>query len=79
MNAAEVRALVEGGLEGCEVIVEGGEGRYEVTVIGDVFEGMKAVRKQQLVYGTLNAAIADGRVHAVTIRTFTPDQWTDRA
>ena len=79
MDANQVKSLVEAGLENCRVEVDGGGGRYEVLAVGDVFEGINAVKRQRLVYATLNDVIASGEVHAVTIRTFTPAQWDARA
>ena len=79
MEAEQVRSLVEAGLEGCRVDVEGGGGRYEVVAVGEVFEGLTPVRRQKLVYATLADVIASGDVHAVTIRTFTPAQWDAQA
>jgi len=40
---------------------------------------LRPVQKQQLVYGALKECIADGSVHAVNIRTFTPEQWQARS
>jgi acid stress-induced BolA-like protein IbaG/YrbA len=79
MDASQVRSLVEAGLEHCQVDVQGGDGRYEVVVVGDVFDGLTPVKRQKLVYATLGDVIASGAVHAVTIRTFTPAQWDARA
>ncbi len=75
MDAATVTALLEAHLEGCQIQVEGAGNRYEITVIGDVFEGKRPVQRQQLVYAALGEQIADGSIHAVSIRTFTPGQW----
>ncbi|MEQ9463388.1 MAG: BolA/IbaG family iron-sulfur metabolism protein [Haliea sp.] len=75
MDAATVTALLEAHLDGCQVQVEGAGNRYEITVIGEVFEGKRPVQRQQLVYAALNEQIADGSIHAVSIRTFTPGQW----
>jgi acid stress-induced BolA-like protein IbaG/YrbA len=79
MDAATVRTLLEAHLEGCQVHVEGEGDRYDITVVGAVFEGMRPVQKQQLVYGGLTEQIASGSIHAVNIRTFTPDQWQSLA
>jgi acid stress-induced BolA-like protein IbaG/YrbA len=75
MDAATVRQLLQNHLEDCEFQVEGEGNRYDITVIGAVFEGLRPVRKQQLVYGALSECIANGSVHAVNIRTFTPAEW----
>lgn len=79
MDASAVKERIEAGLEGCRVDVEGGGGRYEVTVVGEAFDGLTPVKRQKLVYATLTDVIADGSVHAVTIRAFTPEQWAARS
>jgi len=44
----------------------------EITGVGEVFEGLNAVKRQQFVYKILNPYIVDGRLHAVSIQTYTP-------
>ena len=78
MDAIKVKALVEDHLQGCEAMVEGEGNKYDITVIGEVFAGLRPVKKQQLVYGALVDQIGDGSIHAVNIATFTPEQWQDR-
>lgn len=75
MQTEDVKALLEAHLEGCEIFVEGGGNSFQITAIGDLFEGLNAVKKQQRVYAALNEQIAEGTIHAVTIKTFTPAQW----
>ena len=78
MHAGEVKALLEAGLEDCDISVEGEGSHYDILVIGNVFEGLRPVKKQQLVYAALRDQIADGSIHAVNIRTYTPAEWEDR-
>lgn len=75
MDAATVKALLQDHLADCEFYVEGDGNHYTITAVGAVFDGMRPVRKQQLVYGALSECIANGSVHAVNIRTYTPDEW----
>lgn len=75
MQAAEVKGLVEQQLDGCEVITAGEGCDFQVTVVGDVFTGLSPVKRQQLVYGCLTDQIANGTIHALTIRAYTPEQW----
>lgn len=79
MDAATVTALLEAQLEGCEIRVDGEGNRYDITVVGEVFAGKRPVQRQQLVYAALNEQIASGAIHAVNIRTFTPEQWRSQA
>ncbi|MCB1677785.1 MAG: BolA/IbaG family iron-sulfur metabolism protein [Halioglobus sp.] len=78
MDAAAVEALLRAQLENCDFRVQGEGNHYEITAIGAVFEGLRPVKKQQLVYAALSAQIADGTIHAVNIRTFTPAEWQAR-
>lgn len=78
MDAATVRALLEAHLQDCEFEVQGEGSNYDITAIGAVFEGLRPVKKQQLVYAALADHIADGSIHAVNIRTLTPSQWQEQ-
>lgn len=46
----------------------------EITGVGEVFEGLNPVKRQQFVYKILNPYIVDGRLHAVSIQTYTPTE-----
>ena len=75
MDAATVKTLLESHLEDCEVQVQGEGSHYDITAVGALFDGLRPVKKQQLVYAALSEHIADGSIHAVNIRTFTPAEW----
>jgi len=79
MQAIEVEKIIRDQLENVEVKVETDGSHYQVTAIGEVFAGMGAVKKQQLIYGCLNQHIMDGTIHAVIIKTFTPEEWAAQA
>ncbi|MEZ5573643.1 MAG: BolA/IbaG family iron-sulfur metabolism protein [Halioglobus sp.] len=79
MDAASVKKLLQDHMSECEFHVQGEGNRYDIAAIGDVFEGLRPVKKQQLVYAALRDQIADGSIHAVNIRTFTPAEWQARA
>jgi acid stress-induced BolA-like protein IbaG/YrbA len=75
MDAASVRALLENHMSDCEFEVQGEGSHYDIAAIGEVFDGLRPVKQQQLVYAALSEHIADGSIHAVNIRTYTPAQW----
>ena len=79
MDAATVTALLQAHLQDCEFQIQGEGANYDITAIGEVFDGLRPVKKQQLVYAALSEHIADGSIHAVNIRTYTPAQWRDQA
>jgi acid stress-induced BolA-like protein IbaG/YrbA len=73
MNQAIEQAVVAE-IPGAEVEVELDGNRAVITVVSEVFAELNRVQKQQKVYGCINGFIADGRLHAVTIRALTPEQ-----
>jgi acid stress-induced BolA-like protein IbaG/YrbA len=75
MQAQEIQRLLAENMESCQVEVRGEGNHFDILVVGDVFGGLRPVQKQQLVYKVLNPLIADGRIHAVNIRTFTEAEW----
>ena len=79
MNAQEIEALLRAGLEDCQVSVSGEGGHFDILVVGEMFAGLRAVKKQQLVYAVLNERITDGSIHAVNIRTLTPGEYQEQS
>lgn len=75
MQAQEVKQIIESQLDGCTVYTSGEGCDFQVTVVGERFAGLSPVKKQQLVYACLTEQIASGAIHAVSIKTFTPEQW----
>lgn len=67
MLTNEIEQLVSAALPECKVNVEGGDGKYLVSVIDEVFEGLNAVKRQQTIYKILNEHIASGAIHAVSM------------
>ena len=72
MDAAAVKSLLQSHLQECEFHVQGEGSNYDIAAVGAVFEGLRPVKKQQLVYGALKDSIADVSIHAENIRTYTP-------
>lgn len=68
MDSNQIVDLLVAELPDCDVTVEGGDGKYLVTAVGDIFEGLNAVKRQQTIYRILNQHIASGAIHAVTMR-----------
>lgn len=48
---------------------------YQLVVVSDVFIGKSAVARQQWVYRKLNDFITTGSLHALTMKTWTKEEW----
>jgi BolA protein len=89
-RAARIHETIATGLEAAHVEVidhsaehvghpgaAGGGGHFEVFVVSDRFAGLSRVAAQRLVYQVLGELMATD-IHALSIRTATPDQWRDQ-
>ncbi|MGB0749518.1 MAG: BolA family protein [Magnetospiraceae bacterium] len=50
-----------------------GESHFNVIIVSDAFAGRSRVERQRMVYGLLQEELAD-RVHALSLKTLTPDE-----
>lgn len=57
-----------------EVAVSGDGSHFDVRVVSAVFAGLRAVKRQQLVYAAVNDWIRDGSLHAINIKAITPEE-----
>ncbi|MEN8802345.1 MAG: BolA/IbaG family iron-sulfur metabolism protein [Thiogranum sp.] len=74
MQADELKKLIETEVPGAEVTVQGDGDHFEATVVSAGFEGKSMVQQHQIVYGALGD-LMQGEVHALALRTLTPEQW----
>ncbi|PSU32742.1 BolA family iron metabolism protein IbaG [Photobacterium lutimaris] len=75
MEISEIKNILENALELDEVIVKSDGSHYEVIAVGAMFEGMNRVKKQQAIYSPLMGQIAANEIHALSIKTYTPEEW----
>lgn len=74
MNADTIRDLIEQGLPGARAQVEGADGvHFEATVVCEAFRGKLPLARHRMVYATLGARMG-GEIHALALRTLTPDE-----
>ena len=48
---------------------------YQLTVVSDRFVGQSTVVRQQWVYAQVSDYITTGRLHALTMKTWTAAEW----
>lgn len=75
MQADEIKQSIETALSGAEALVEGDGTHFTVIVIYPMFAGKSRIERQQLVNNTVKQPLLDGTLHALSIKTFTPDEW----
>lgn len=78
INPDDLTAMIQAGLPGAEVFVQdltGGGDHYQATIISAEFAGKTLVQQHQLVYRSVNQVMASEQLHALALKTFTPEKW----
>ena len=76
MNPESIKSVLVAAFPAAvEVNVTGEGGKFQVTIVSEEFASLRPVAKQQRVYAPLNEYITSGVIHAVTMRTLTPEEW----
>lgn len=78
MQAQEVKDYLQEKLPGVQVEVEGEGCNFQLNLVDDALAGLSPVKRQQQIYAHLNAWIADGSIHAVTMKFFSRAAWAER-
>jgi len=75
----EIVSLVKQTLPDAHVEVEdmtGGSDHFQIFVVSSRFQGMSLIDQHRLVQKSIQAMLHDGRIHAVRIKTETPERWS---
>ena len=75
METSAIEQLISAGLPDCQVQVTGDGSHFEAVVIDPAFSGKSLLQKQRLVMDTVRDQIASGELHALSIKTYTPEEW----
>lgn len=79
MQADEIKRLIENGLPDAQVVVKGDDGvHFEATVISSAFAGKPLLQQHRLVYGALGGRMESEEIHALALKTYTPETWQGR-
>ncbi len=74
----DIKSTLENALPGSTIQVQdltGGGDHFQVVIVSPSFEGKGMVEQHQMVYGALKEAMGSQRIHALALKTYTPDQW----
>ncbi len=80
VHPQQVKEIIEKALPGAEVIVEDpmGDGDHlQAVVISNLFEGKKLLQQHQMVFTPLKAVFNEN-LHALALKTYTPEQWSKK-
>ena len=74
----EIRRRIGEGIENCQVDIAGEGCNLSLTLVSPAFAGRSRLDQQRMVYRLLGSLITDGTLHALSIKSYTPEQWAQR-
>jgi acid stress-induced BolA-like protein IbaG/YrbA len=77
VTTESIRDAIEDGLPCEHLHVQGDGTHFEAIVVSRAFEGLSRIKRHQLVYAALGDRMRE-EVHALSMQTYTPDQWAAR-
>jgi acid stress-induced BolA-like protein IbaG/YrbA len=79
MTPEQVQQQIEAALPGATVNVQSEDNvHFAAIVIAAQFAGLRTLQRHQLVYRALGAAVG-AEIHALSLDTPTPEEWSARA
>lgn len=78
ISLQQVEEKIKEKLPDARVIVKdltGGGDHLEAIVVSAEFTDKSKVKQHQLVYGALKEAMASEAIHALALKTYTPEAW----
>lgn len=74
MNAEIIKEMIESGLPGADIAVDGDGCSLQARIVSEQFQGLSMVKQHQMVYKTLGEKIG-ADIHALSLQTYTPEEW----
>ncbi len=78
ITAETMRQLIAGALP-CEHLSVQGDGRHWfATIVSQAFAGKRLIARHQMVYAALGDRLQTDEVHALSMKTLTPEEWAQQ-
>ena len=80
VNVDIIQRRIENAFPGSrvEALDQGGGNHISVTVVSDAFAGKTRMQQHQMIYELFKEEMAVDQIHALAIKTSTPDQARDK-
>lgn len=78
ISSDELKAMILVGLPDAEIQIQdltGGGDHYQAIVVSSLFAGKSLIQQHQLVYRAVQQAMSTDQIHALALKTYTPETW----
>jgi acid stress-induced BolA-like protein IbaG/YrbA len=77
VEPASIEQSIRAGLPVTHLEVRGDGAHFEAVIVSPSFAGLNRVKQHQLVYAALGERMRE-EIHALSMKTFSPDEWAAR-
>ncbi|MCK9379760.1 MAG: BolA family transcriptional regulator [Sulfuritalea sp.] len=75
LDPKQIESWIAAGLP-CEFVAVQGDGQhFEAVIVSSEFVGLNRVKRQQRINTVLKARFDSGELHALSMKTLTPEEW----
>lgn len=79
LNTEVIKSMIETSIPTKHVEINSEDNHhFEAVVVSSVFDGLNLVKRQQLVYKSLGDLITSGKLHALSLKTYTNTEWQQK-
>ena len=75
MNPEQLQTIIEEAFADGHVEVTGDGRHFSAVVVSPAFNGKNMIAQHRLVYAALGDRFDTEAVHALSLKTYTPEQW----
>ncbi len=75
MEPAFIQQLITAGLPCTRLEVTGDGAHFDALIVSESFAGKGTLARHRLVYAALGGRMESGEIHALSMRTLTPEEW----
>ncbi len=78
LDPKEIETWIAQGLA-CEHLAIDGDGHhFAALIVSREFAGLNRVKRQQRVYQIIKGKLDSGELHALSMQTLTPEEWSEQ-
>ena len=74
ITIGKITDIIAAEISEADIEVSGGDGKYQINVVADIFTGLNSLKRQQTVYRIINEHISSGAIHAVSMDLHTKEE-----
>jgi acid stress-induced BolA-like protein IbaG/YrbA len=75
ISPQQVKDSIQAKFPAAQVQVSGDGQHFEAIIVSPDFEGKTKVKQHQMVYSVLQEEISSETIHALSLKTYTPEAW----